>query len=79
QWIKKARASTIQPLVKFCNMLAGHRSGVLNYYLFPISTGKLEEFNNKIKVLKRKAYGYRDTDFLKLKIYALHRTKYALL
>lgn len=79
QWILKARATTIQPIAKFCNMLAGHRSGVLNYYLFPISTGKLEGFNNKIKVLKRKAYGYRDTDFFKLKIYALHRTKYALL
>jgi transposase len=79
QWLEKAKSTTIQPLVKFCNMLAGHRSGVLNYYLYPVSTGRLEGFNNKIKVLKRKAYGYRDTEFFKLKIYALHKARYVLL
>ncbi|MBQ3774972.1 MAG: transposase, partial [Ruminobacter sp.] len=29
----------------------------------PISTGKLEGMNNKIKVAKRIAYGYRDEDY----------------
>nr|MBP7473232.1 transposase [Prevotella sp.] len=28
--------------------------------------------NNKIKVLKRQAYGYRNDEFFKLKLYALH-------
>ncbi len=31
--------------------------------LFPISTGKLEGFNNKIKVAKRIGYGYRAEDY----------------
>ncbi|NLL54286.1 MAG: transposase, partial [Clostridiales bacterium] len=31
--------------------------------LFPISTGKLEGFNNKIKVAKRIGYGYRDDEY----------------
>ena len=31
--------------------------------IFQISTGKLEGFNNKIKVAKRIAYGYRDDAF----------------
>lgn len=79
EWIAKARATTIQPLAKLCNMLAGHRTGILNYFLHPISTGRLEGFNNKIKVLKRKAYGYRDPEFFKLKIYALHKARYELL
>ncbi|MBQ7542792.1 MAG: transposase, partial [Clostridia bacterium] len=30
---------------------------------FPISTGRLEGFNNKIKVAKRIGYGYRDDAF----------------
>jgi hypothetical protein len=30
---------------------------------FPINTGKLEGFNNKIKVTKRNAYGFRNLDF----------------
>lgn len=79
EWIAKTRATTIQPLIKFCNMLASHRSGILNYFLHRISTGRLEGFNNKIKVLKRKAYGYRDSEFFKLKIYALLKARYELL
>ncbi|MCF6170715.1 MAG: transposase, partial [Bacteroidales bacterium] len=39
----------------------------------------LEGMNNKIKVLKRKAYGYRDMEYFKLKIYNLHYAKYPLL
>ncbi|MEA3222469.1 MAG: transposase, partial [Thermodesulfobacteriota bacterium] len=38
----------------------------------------LEGTNNKIKTLKRQAYGFRDKEFFKLKICALHETKYAL-
>jgi transposase len=45
---------------------------------FPISTGPLEGTNNKIKTLQKQAYGFRDMEFFKLKIYALHETKYAL-
>ena len=35
--------------------------------------------NNKIKTMQRKAYGFRDKEFFKLKILALHEAKYALL
>ncbi|MCF8110575.1 MAG: transposase, partial [Desulfobacteraceae bacterium] len=42
------------------------------------STGPLEGTNNKIKTLQKQAYGFRDHLFFKLKIYALHETKYAL-
>jgi transposase len=38
----------------------------------------LEGTNNKIKTLKRQAYGFRDKEFFKLKIMALHESKYAL-
>jgi len=34
--------------------------------------------NNKIKVLKRKAYGYRDMEFFKLRILTIHETKFSL-
>ena len=78
-WVARARATTIQPLIKFSNMLLSHRTGIFNWYEYRISTGPLEGFNNKIKVLKRKAYGYRDNYFFKLKIYALHETRYTLL
>ena len=50
----------------------------LAYYDYPISTGPLEGTNNKIKTMKRQAYGFRDQEFFKLKILALHETKSAL-
>ena len=65
-------------LIKFAHTLAGHRNATLAYYDYPISTGALEGTNTKIRVLQRKAYGFRDTKFFKLKIHALHETRYEL-
>jgi transposase len=50
----------------------------LAYYDYRISTGPLESTNNKIKTIKRQAYGYRDKEFFKLKILAIHLAKHAL-
>ncbi len=78
-WIKKAQISGIQMLHKFAKTLAAYRSGILAYYDFDgLSTGPLEGTNNKIKTLQRMAYGFKDMEFLKLKIKGLHETKYAL-
>jgi hypothetical protein len=44
----------------------------------PISTGPLEGTNNKIKTMQKQAYGFRDLEFFKLKIMAIHQAKYAL-
>jgi transposase len=77
-WVERARASGISMLIKFSKTLALYRRGILAYYDYPISTGPLEGANNKIKTMKRQAYGFRDLDFFKLKIQALHETKYAL-
>ena len=78
-WVEKVHATTVQALIKFARTLMAHRTGILNWFDYPISTGPLEGFNNKIKVLKRRAYGYRDMEYLALKIYALHENRYALL
>ena len=66
-------------LKKMANTLAAKRSGLLAYYDFKISSGKLEGFNNKIKTMQRQAYGFRDQEFFTLKIFALHEVKYALI
>ena len=77
-WIRKAKASKIVFLKRFADTLENHRQGILAYYDHNISTGPLEGTNNKIKTLQRQAYGFRDMEFFKLKIYALHLTRYAL-
>jgi transposase len=65
-------------LQQFANTLGFHRRGILAYYDCPITTAALEGTNNKIRTMQRQAYGFRDQEFFKLKIYALHETTYAL-
>jgi transposase len=77
-WVCRAWSSGIKMLSRFADTLMDHRAGILAYYEHPISTGPLEGTNNKIKTMKRLAYGFRDMDFFKLKIMAIHETRYAL-
>jgi transposase len=77
-WIRRAEASGVRMLQRMARTLEGHRSGLLAYYAYPISTGPLEGTNNKIKTMERQAYGYRDQEFFKLKILAIHEARYAL-
>ena len=74
-WILKAYATGIQPLKKLANTLLNHARQILSYFDHPISSGIMEGINNKIGRLTRLAYGYRDVDFLHLRIYALHESK----
>jgi transposase len=75
EWIAAAQASKIKRLVKFAKTLHDHWDGLLAYFDHPITTGPLEGINNSIKVLKRKAYGYRDVEFFKLRILFIHECK----
>jgi transposase len=77
-WLARAEASGIGILVGLAKTLRKHALGLLAWYDHPISTGPLEGMNNKIKTMQRQAYGYRDEEYFKLKIYAIHEAKYAL-
>lgn len=77
-WIKRAEASGIKVVQQMARTLAAHRSGLLAYYDVMISSGPMEGTNNKIKTMKRQAYGFRDREFFKLKILAIHETRYEL-
>ena len=78
EWIQAAESAGIRVLTQFAKTLRTYRTGILNYYDYRISTGTLEGTNNKIKTLTRSAYGYRRRDYFKLKLYALHKTRYRL-
>jgi transposase len=78
RWCARAEATGIRRMQQFAKTVQSHREGLLNWYLYPISTGPLEGTNTKIRVLQRQAYGYRDPTFFQLKLYALHETKHAL-
>lgn len=71
-WVKQALDSNIPLLQKFATTLMAHNCGILSWYDHHISTGKIEGLNNKIKTMKRQAYGYRDEKFFELNILSLH-------
>ncbi len=77
-WIRRAEASGVRMLQQMAKTVAAHRSGLLAYYDVMITSGPMEGTNNKIKTMKRQAYGFRDQEFFKLKILAIHESRYEL-
>lgn len=70
-WIEDALASEIAPLHRMATTLQLHFEQIINYADHPITSGKMEGINNKIKTLNRSAYGYRDEEFFTLKLFGL--------
>ena len=76
-WLDSASSAKIPELAKLADTINSHRTGILAYYDKPISTGPVEGINNKIKTLKRMAYGFRDEQYFTLRLLALHDFKYS--
>ena len=69
-WFCRAIESAIKPLVTFARKLEAYLPGIIAHATWPLNTSLLEGFNNKIKVIKRMAYGFRDDEYFFLKIRA---------
>lgn len=69
-WFQRAIESRITPLVAFAKKLKAYLPGILAHATWPLHTSLLEGINNKIKVIKRMAYGFRDDEYFFLKIRA---------
>lgn len=78
KWCLDASLTGIKPLMKIAKNLWRRSEGLLNYFDHRISNGKAEGINNKIKTLKRQAYGFRDMDYFKLRLYHLHEQRHQL-
>lgn len=70
QWYRRAITSRIAPLKKFARNLKPYLPGILAHCRWPLGTNLIEGINNKIKVIKRMAYGFRDDAYFFLKIRA---------
>ena len=73
-WLDQARTLGLKHFVRLADTLEKHYAGPLSYFRHRISTGPLEGLNNKIKALKRQAYGFRDQTYFKLRLYFLHES-----
>lgn len=69
-WYQRAMESDIAPLIQFAKRLKPYLKGILAHCRHPLHTSVLEGINNRIKVIKRMAYGYRDEAYFFLKIRA---------
>ena len=58
--------------------IRAYRTGIPAWYDCPISTGKVEGINHKIKVMKRVAYGFSDERYFRLRLYAQHDCRITL-
>ena len=67
-WYRQASHTRIEPLKRFARTMKERLDGILAHCRHPISNGVLEGINNKVKVIKRIAYGFRDMDYFFLKI-----------
>ena len=70
-WCKRAMYSRIDPMKKVAKMLRKHRSLLLNWFVAKgtISSGVVEGLNNKVKLISRKAYGFRSARTIKVALY----------
>lgn len=69
-WKRRALRSGLEPLKVFVRRLEPYLPGILAHCRWPLGTNLVEGINNKIKVIKRMAYGYRDDAYFFLKIRA---------
>lgn len=69
-WWRQVQESGIASLQQFARRLRPYLAGIVSSATYRLHTSRLEGINNKIKVIKRMAYGYRDTEYFFLKIKA---------
>ena len=68
KWISLAKETGLKPLIKFAEGLDRDRNEILSFIKHRITSAKLEAFNATIARIVRRACGYRDLEYLYLKI-----------
>ncbi len=70
-WTERAMRSRLEPMKKVARMLRTHEELVLNWFKAKgeISSGPVEGLNNKIRVVTRRAYGFRTYDAMETALY----------
>jgi transposase len=69
-WCEALRWQRLEPFEKFARMVEAHWNGIEAYCHEEnkVALGFVEGLNNKIRVIQRRAYGFRDEEYLRLKI-----------
>ena len=76
-WCERAENSQIPEMISMAKTIRKHGAGIMAFWETGITSASMEGFNNKIGWLTRQAYGYRDEEYLILKIFDLPNIKVA--
>lgn len=66
KWLKKARSIYCDVITTIRN----HLEGICNYFLSRTTSGVMEGINNRIKLIKRQAYGFVNFDNFRARLLA---------
>ncbi|MCF6777974.1 transposase [Thiotrichales bacterium 19X7-9] len=64
RWISKVEKSDLNCFNTFIKTLQKHKNSIANYFKNRATSGFVEGLNNKIKVVKRRCYGFFKTESL---------------
>ena len=67
-WSLQLLASHVPAFQKLARMLMQHLEGILNYCHEKVPFGKVEAINGNIRAMLRRGRGYRDHEYLLLKV-----------
>lgn len=67
-WITSVESSGLKHLTAFVTTLRNWWEPILNYFNQHITSGLVEGLNNKVKLIKRRAYGFRNFEHFRLRV-----------
>lgn len=67
-WCRKCRESGLVHFRKLAKRLNRWKDGIISFFKYRITNAVSEGINNKIKVIKRRSYGFHDMDYFFNKI-----------
>ena len=68
KWFENVKEAGLKQFDSVANTIKRYYYGVKNYFKYHLTNAASEGFNNKIGVIKRRAYGFHDLEYFKLKI-----------
>jgi transposase len=68
RWFANVKAANLSPFDVVVKTITAYLDGIVNYFRYRLTNAASEAFNTKINIIKRRAYGFHDLDYFKLKI-----------
>jgi transposase len=69
EWLQLARKSPFKSFHEVAKTIENWRPEILQYFKTPYTNGRTEGTNHKIKNIKRRAYGYRNRDRFRIRVF----------